>query len=264
MIEWIVYCLTISALLGIAALAAERALGHYRRPVRWAWAGAIGGSALLPLAAWLVPQLVRGVSETLPMRTVSLDALAALGAGSGAGDAGPLSWLPSADALLAGVWIASVLGFGAYVAVAYGRLRREMRTWIAGDVLGSVVLLSPDRGPAVVGVARGVIVFPRWITELADELLRLVFLHEREHREAGDHRLFAGALIAVLAMPWNPVLWWQLRRLRLAIEYDCDRRVIARGVAPRAYGDALLAVGSRIGRLPLAAGFAEHRPAVER
>jgi hypothetical protein len=41
-------------------------------------------------------------------------------------------------------------------------------------------------------------------------------------------------------MPWNPALWWQHRRLRLAVETDCDARVLAAGASPRAYGLALL------------------------
>lgn len=265
MVEWIVYCLSISALLAIAALAAERALGHYRKPVRWAWAGAIAGSLLLPLAAWLVPQVLRDVSGGLPTHAVSLEALAALGIGTGAGEAGASGWIPSLRTVLLGLWAASALAVGGWISHSYWRLRREMRGWTPGRVLGSAVLLSPDRGPAVVGVGRGVIVFPRWISELRDELLRLVFLHEREHQRAGDHRLFAAGLLGVVAMPWNPVVWWQLRRLRLAIEYDCDRRVLGHGVPAREYGEALLAVGRRIGRLPLAAAaFAERRSAVER
>jgi hypothetical protein len=29
-------------------------------------------------------------------------------------------------------------------------------------------------------------------------------------------------------MAWNPLLWWQWNRLRLAIELDCDLRVLRR------------------------------------
>ena len=54
-ITWIGYCLLVSALLGLAALASERALGHYRKPVRWAWFAAIAGSATAPIVAFLAP-----------------------------------------------------------------------------------------------------------------------------------------------------------------------------------------------------------------
>lgn len=119
--------------------------------------------------------------------------------------------------------------------------------------------IADDRGPAVVGIRRPVVVMPSWIPELEDRLLlRLVFLHEREHERAGDHRLFAAAVAAVVLMPWNVFLWWQVSRLRLAVEFDCDRRVLERGESPRDYADALITVGGRVSApLLAAAAFAE-------
>ena len=38
--------------------------------------------------------------------------------------------------------------------------------------------------------------------------------------------------MAVVLMPWNLPLWWQWRRLRFAIEVDCDARVLASGRIP--------------------------------
>lgn len=126
-------------------------------------------------------------------------------------------------------------------------------------------MISEERGPAVVGFRRSVVVMPKWIPELEDRLLRLVFLHEREHQRAGDHRLFAAAVTALVLMPWNLFVWWQVSRLRLAIEFDCDHRVLRRGESPRDYADALITVGSRVsGSLLAAAAFAERKPAVER
>ena len=126
-------------------------------------------------------------------------------------------------------------------------------------------MISEERGPAVVGFRRSVVVMPKWIPELEDRLLRLVFLHEREHQRAGDHRLFAAAVTALVLMPWNLFVWWQVSRLRLAIEFDCDHRVLRRGESPREYADALITVGSRVsGSLLAAAAFAERKPAVER
>jgi hypothetical protein len=71
--------------------------------------------------------------------------------------------------------------------------------------------------------------------------------------------------IAVVAAPWNPALWWQLRRLRLAIEVDCDRRVLNHGVSLDRYGALLLEVGRRISIRPLVAvGLFETRSFLER
>ena len=266
---WIGYLLLVSALLGLAALLAERALGHYRKPVRWAWAGAIAGSMLLPAAAYLIPSALRGAGapisvDLLPLGGVLGAPVAAVAAEPAAGLA-LLAWLTSANALLVGVWVGSILLLGAYLAMTFGRLRGEMRSWTPRRILDAPVLVSPDRGPAVIGLRRSVIVLPRWIAELRDEVLRLIFLHEREHQRAGDQRLFALGVIGTLAMPWNPIMWWQLRRLRLAIEFDCDHRVIAGGVSAREYAEALLEVGSRVSHPPLAAAaFAERPSAVER
>ena len=269
-IAWIGYCLLVAALLGLAALASERALGHFRKPVRWGWFAAIVGSVTIPLVALVAPGLFPGGTASPAVPVVGLGALATSAAGpAAAAPAGEpaFSGLSAATVsmLLGGGWALLVLGMCVYLACAYRRLRSEMRTWTPSELQGSRVLLSNDRGPAVVGIGSSVVVMPRWIAELDDRLLRLVFLHEREHQRAGDHRLFAAGIAALVLMPWNLFLWWQVSRLRLAIEFDCDRRVLARGESRRDYADALLAVGSRVSApLLAAAAFAERKPAVER
>ncbi len=40
-------------------------------------------------------------------------------------------------------------------------------------------------------------------------------------------------------------MWWQLRRLRRAIEVDCDARVLKHGHSVSTYGEALIEVGQR-------------------
>ena len=64
--------------------------------------------------------------------------------------------------------------------------------------------------------------------------------------------LIAAAAWAVALFPWNPALWLIVKRLRLAIEIDCDARVLAgRRSDVRDYGMLLLTVGSRPGRATL-------------
>jgi hypothetical protein len=131
---------------------------------------------------------------------------------------------------------------------------------------GVPVLLSPSTGPAVIGLFRSRIVLPQWVVDDApDDVRALLMEHEREHLRAGDPRLLAVGLAAVALMPWNPAAWWQLRRLRLAVEVDCDARVLARRADVRAYGTLLLEVGRRGtgGRL-LAAAFSEPASFLER
>lgn len=267
---WMIYALIVSGLATGAALAAERALRLYGRPGRWAWAGALAVSVGLPAAAWLLPAGgaagagaagSAGGVLALPILAAGGEAAwAALTAGSRAS-----SWAPGLDALLLGLWGGSAAATLAYALRSAVRLREERRGWSPGTVDGVPVLLSEGRGPAVVGLLRGRVVLPRWIDELGAEVRRAVLLHEREHLRAGDHRLFALAAAGPLLLPWNPFLWWGLRRLRLAMECDCDARVLSRGVAPGTYGRSLLQVGARLSGVAWGvAGFAEPKTFLER
>lgn len=106
---------------------------------------------------------------------------------------------------------------------------------------------------------------PEWALRLEERLRRLMLLHEGEHVRAGDPRLLGLGLAVVAAMPWNPVVWWLLRRLRLAIELDCDARVLRREPDPRGYGALLLEVGRRFSGTGLvAAALAEPQSFLER
>jgi hypothetical protein len=53
--------------------------------------------------------------------------------------------------------------------------------------------------------------------------------------------LFVASLALVL-MPWNLAMWWQLQRLCLAVEMDCDTRVVSALGDAHAYGNLLLKV----------------------
>ena len=127
------------------------------------------------------------------------------------------------------------------------------------------VLLSGNTGPAVVGCFGARIVVPEWVLHLPAEQQRLIVTHEREHAQARDPLLLAAARVAVALAPWNLALWWQLRRLQLAVEVDCDRRVLAGPANVERYGALLLEVGLRSARpwLP-APAFSEPTSFLER
>src|SRR5690606_6470707 len=99
---------------------------------------------------------------------------------------------------------------------------------------------SPDAGPAVVGFYPMQVVVPEWICSRPAREQQLVLAHEREHVLARDPLVLLGACVAVSIMPWNPALWFALSRLRLAIEIDCDRRVLQQGASAVTYGSLLL------------------------
>ena len=80
----------------------------------------------------------------------------------------------------------------------------------------------------------------------------MVFRHEREHIAAGDLLVLRAAFFLLSLAPWNLPLWWFLRRLRLALEMDCDARVLKGGADLKAYGESLLFVSEHRPRTPLA------------
>src|SRR5262249_23007884 len=51
--------------------------------------------------------------------------------------------------------------------------------------------------------------------------------------------------LAVALMPWNLALWLQVRRLRLAIELDCDARVLRAHPSTERYGMLMLTIAQR-------------------
>ena len=108
---------------------------------------------------------------------------------------------------------------------------------------GERVLVSPDVGPAVIGWFRGTVVLPEWALGLEPDWRRLVLAHEREHVRAHDPALLALGILALVLLPGNAALWWQVRRLRLAVELDCDERVLRAHPDVGAYGGLLLEGG---------------------
>lgn len=97
------------------------------------------------------------------------------------------------------------------------------------------------------------------------EQQQIIVAHEQSHLEAGDPRLLAVALGLLVLMPWNLPLWWQCRRLRYAIEVDCDTRVLKGGHSISSYGNALVAVGQRqSGHICSVAGMSESTSFLEK
>lgn len=262
---WMLYLTAVTALLAVGAWALERAAVRQRWPLRWAWCMGLGGSLLLPF-------LARGTSSG------AVDEAAAgsvqLGPIELAGDfpASIRSWpvelgdrLAPLDGPLLAAWIVGAAAVLLFLLISAARLRRERRSWSSAEVAGRDVLLSRDTGPAVVGVFRAAVVLPRWALELDSTRRELLLAHEEEHVRAADPWLLLPALGLLVLMPWNPFLWWQTRRLRLAIEVDCDARVLRRMPRVRAYALLLLELGARRSRLPFAvAAFAEPPSFLER
>lgn len=148
-------------------------------------------------------------------------------------------------------WPVASLALATVSLLGYHRLRHRVRRAEPGVLHDTSVLISESIGPAVVGVYTPKIVVPRWLLTLPAHEQQMVLAHESEHLRARDPQLLLVACAAVICMPWNVALWWMLARLRLAIEVDCDGRVLARGTARRPYGELLLAISSRPSGLQL-------------
>ena len=133
------------------------------------------------------------------------------------------------------------------------RYRRARRSWPVADIQGTRVRVAPNVGPVVIGVRQPEIVVPTWLLGRDADEQRLVVAHEAEHVRARDTVLLGAGCIAAALMPWNPAAWYMLSRLRLAVELDCDARVLRGGVAPHSYGVLLIEVAEKNSAFRLAA-----------
>jgi hypothetical protein len=143
---------------------------------------------------------------------------------------------------------------------AYRRIGRARRAWPTVDMEGGPVRLARDMGPAVVGLAKPEVVVPRWLLDRPADERRLVLVHEREHVRAHDPLLLAAGCAAAVLLAWHPAAWWMLARLRLAVETDCDRRVLRRGTTTRAYASLLIDLAGHDAGLPAGAPALAGRP----
>jgi beta-lactamase regulating signal transducer with metallopeptidase domain len=134
------------------------------------------------------------------------------------------------------------------------QLHRTSRLWRPETVGGFPTLISPSFGPAVVGVVNPGIVIPEWVLPLPRSDRELILAHENSHRSAGDSRVLLASAVVTVLFPWNASGWLLARRLRLAVEIDCDSRVIGTRVAPTRYASLLVSVAEHAlnnGRRPI-------------
>lgn len=268
--KWMLYAVVLGVAVSAIAAAAEYGLRLYGRSTRWLWATSLVALLAIPVVAWTLAPVAQAPTATasVALEPILLDPLAV--PVSAAAPASP-SWRSRTLALgarandvLPPLWLGASALAALLLGLSYGRLRRQRAGWSEEVVDGLPVLVSEDAGPAVVGLRRPRIVVPRWVLEEPAERRRMILAHEAEHLAAGDARLVTGALAALVATPWNPAVWWQVRRLRLAAELDCDARVLRRGEDLRGYAGLLLDVGMRFGNGLAVAAFAEPRSLLAR
>lgn len=258
-----VYGLEVALWVGAAAWASERVAIWRRLPRRVGWAAAMVLSVTIPIVGIMLPPktppapvLASEVTPDAPaVRSVpALASVATLPVSSrtpvpDTRGSTPINW----EKPLATGWLLASAGLLVGFMVLTGRLRLAARSWRREQVAGQVVWVTESLGPAVYGFIDPVVLLPQWLLDAGNNELSVALGHERAHLAARDPALLLLGLIVIVILPWNIPLWWQLRRLRFAIEVDCDARVLNRGLTPRDYGSALLAIGERGNAAPLGA-----------
>ncbi len=266
--EWMAYAFVIALLVTLAGLMLERIATLRRLQSRWIWVSALLLSLLLPmLFAWQGSQ----------SSSDSVIALAALTTQEApplymqspivwmGGDAALAGRRVSVDAWLLASWSAASALVLATLAIGWLHVRGRLRVASAGEIDGVRVTLTDDIGPAVVGVIRPRILIPRWLQAEDASTRSVVLAHELEHMRAHDVRVLGAALLLAALLPWNLPLWWQLRRLRFAMEVDCDDRVLRTGQSRSSYGTVLLHVATRLAPVRVAAaGLSESASSLEK
>ena len=245
----ILYVNFMGLLLGIVGAAAERGLpAAFSR--RWLW-------CIVMVTSLAVPGYY-SVSHTVTVADV-LGGSSATAATPLTGSLTPLDaqwWahMQSLDPFINNGWRAASLLLLIWGLASVWRVsllvRRARGLHRSVSVDGMPVVLTDAAGPATVGLLRSRVLVPRWVLALPGKQRQYVLRHEDEHRRAHDAQLLFAASLLLVLIPWNLAFWWQLRRLRLAVEIDCDNRVVAAlGDAP-AYGELLFRVAEASNRGP--------------
>ncbi|MEO5816191.1 MAG: M56 family metallopeptidase [Gemmatimonadaceae bacterium] len=243
---WMLSAVLFTALIGAAAYCAESVLRNTRKATRWSWLVALGASVAWPVLAPLLRRSIpdsramRIVAATVPSIQVVPDSLPSM-----------LSWSQRLDVMLLTLWFVASAILVVRLVRAFAMLARIRRASETRVVDGVAVLINPSIGPAVIGLVQPSVLLPAALLDLEAPLRRLVIRHEEEHRRSGDPWIVLGATLALALMPWNLPLWWIARRARLALEVDCDARVLTADVSANQYGKLLLLVSQRQ-TLPLA------------
>ena len=268
----ILYVIAIGTLLGVAGVLLERALPA-TFPRRWVWCVVIPISLFIP--GFYRTHHMWSVGEGFARQTVQPPLSHAFGTASLAA-LDPAWWahIESYDKAINRVWLtvsALLVLWGLanvarvlYVIHASRRRRGDLGTPAILD--GVPVVVTDSMGPATVGLWRSRVLVPRWVLALPGMQRQYVLRHEDEHRRAHDAGLLFVASLTLILVPWNLALWWQLRRLCLAVEMDCDNRVVAGLGDATAYGELLLKVAHAASRGPRlqpallgGVGMLEHR-----
>lgn len=249
-----------SAILALLVTAATHALDKtaqlWRLPRRGLWALALLTSWVLPLA--MITHTHQAVASRMTLDDPAIARVSTLGDEVIAIHRVMPQVLaprwparPELDEALALIWTFASCGLLLLWGASGLRIYRRAKTWPVIELDGVFVSVTDAFGPAALGYLRPRIVMPSTVLDQPPAIRMIALKHEQAHIRAGDPLLLLMALVLVVLAPWNVALWWQLHRLRFAIEVDCDARVLKEGVSPSAYGETLLAISQQSIAAPL-------------
>lgn len=152
------------------------------------------------------------------------------------------------------LWLAGAVGVAGYAAIAYGRLKRRLRT--AARLEKGLYETDRITSPFVLGFLRPKIYIPAGLPDAEREY---ILLHERTHLRRGDHIVKLISFLALAAHWFNPLMWISYRLMVRDMEMSCDERVMktAGGDIRQRYSASLLALSARRNGLPFPLAFGE-------
>lgn len=255
---WMLYTIAVTLLLVVGTSAADYVARALRAPTRVLWALAMAAAVVLSTRALIAGfevryESIRSANINEGVATLSGDAINPAGAATQAeGGRGGLARVVDAarafaaaihgieqsasridvrsldrwNGMLVSLWVtASVIAL-LWLVGGLARIRRMERQLETRVIHDQPVLVSRDMGPALLGVLRTRTMLPEWVLALPARERDTIVAHEREHAAAHDPALFIAAMFLVVLQPWNVALWALLAHLHIAIEVDCDRRVL--------------------------------------
>jgi TonB family protein len=239
---WMVFSIITGCALTMAATAADRFASLGRHPRRFIWVVAMVCTTCWPaitlIRAALFP--LRGPSSAGLFPVFGAHRLSAFVVSAPAWGVSP-PW----GAVIVLAWGLLSAGLIARLVLAVRYIRRHQATWRSIEIDGMNVHVATDAGPAVIGLHPMHVVLPEWVLGMDPAPRALILRHEAEHRAARDPYLLLTATLLTALLPWNLPLWFQARRLRIAIEIDCDTRVLHAHPRWREYAHLLLTIAQR-------------------
>ncbi len=246
LLQWMAYCVLVSAcVLAVAGVVdrLRRARGHSTRGV---WVAALVACVAVSIGVALRPR------TTVP--AASTGSVAVLGA---IPNAAVVSSPVDANNVVLLLWFFGSVSTVGLLAIGVAQLNASRRRARRVMLSGREVAITESVGPGAVAFGAPKILVPRWAIDLAPAGIDLLIAHEDEHVRSHDAVIALAATLPVVLMPWNPALWWGVRRLRTAMEVDCDARVLRHGHNVKQYGGLLLYIAGRgrTGGLPVLLPF---------